>query len=217
MLQTISPPSFAHVVAFYGEPLPHESRGRGYMATIIAARMAALRSVIGEDQAIRYTGRQATAAPAAAPRKVGKARKSMTAEQFFDAYQAARRTVAERHGLRWVVDGQATWATVPAGWRSFKGPRGGKVTLPKDIRIPAAHYWPGGRIPPELVLAEPAPAAGVPWVVGYGRDGEHVLLHPFIARLQAAHRDAIEDEQRRKAAALEVEPVEETDAREESC
>ena len=201
------PQNYAAIAAFYTDPLPFERSGNGYARTIAIARLHALRSVLGEDQIVRYHGRVTEPVP----RKAAKPRKSMTAEQFFDAYQTARRTVSERHGLRWVIEGLATWATVPAGWRSFKGPRGGKVTLPKDIRVPPADCWPLGMVPVELIMAPPPPANGTPWVIGYGPDGKSVLMHPMLANLQAAREEALLEAQARTPMA-ETEPVEEIDA-----
>lgn len=138
MLQTF--PSFASVVAFYGDPLPHELRGAGYMQAVCAARMMALRTVMGEPAIAWHapTPLKRTAHARARPASAQRTAKKLTAEQFFDAYQIARRNVARVCTEHWVIRGHARWATLPAGWRSFTGPRGGKVRLPKDCRVPAA-------------------------------------------------------------------------------
>jgi hypothetical protein len=82
----------------------------------------------------------------------GKSRRGMSAAAFFDAYQMARKAVASAIGDRWVILGHATWCTVPSGLRSFRSERGTKISLPHDIRLPPACYWPGGEIPDGLIM-----------------------------------------------------------------
>lgn len=187
MLQQITnSPSFAPIVALYSEPLPHEIRGQGYMQAVCVARIRALRTVLGEPViAWHAPGMRPGASPAVRP-KAAKAPKRMTAEQFFDMYQLARKAVAARYGNRWTIEGMSRWATLPAGWRSFTGPRGGKVKLPKDIRVPAAEFWPAGVMPAELVLADDTPRQLTAFVC---RLGETVPIHPMLARLADARAE----------------------------
>lgn len=174
--------TYAQVVAFYGDPLPIERAGRAYGETIIRAKIAALQSLLGESEAIRWDGPRVAPKPA---RRATARKKAMTAEQFFDAFQHARRAVCEAVGDRWVVLGLGTWATLPAGWRSFTGPRGGKVRLPKDVRLPPAEYWPGGVLPDGLVFTPPSRGL-TPWV-----EFEGVAMDPALVRLSLAHREQV--------------------------
>ena len=135
----------------------------GWAAT--AERQAA---ATGSDSAVRYSTtagkfRELQAAIVAAlaqqpvAKRATKARSIMGAEAFFDTFQAARRRVCELHGDRWVVAGLSRWATVPAGLRSFKGPMGTTIRLPRDIRLPPADCWVGGVIPAGSVPTNPVP------------------------------------------------------------
>lgn len=175
--------TFAQVVAFYADPLPHESRGRGYMAVICEAKLAALRSVMGEDQIVRMPARAITTKLATK----AKATKRMGAEAFFDAFQTARRNVSAVIGDRWVTLGYAQWATVPVGMRSFKGPKGSKISLPKDIRCPPAQYWPGGRIPEGLTMAATTAPLRDAWVMFTQDEGKPYMMHPLMKLAFDAH------------------------------
>lgn len=95
---------------------------------------------------------------ASKPKKVSVKRGA--AEAFFDALQIARKAVAEAHGRSWAIHGFGTWASLPTGLRSFKGPRGGAVRSPRDMRVPPAEYWPDGKIPAALTLAQPSNEIG---------------------------------------------------------
>lgn len=150
-------------------------------------------SLLGESHVIHWNGLRDTAAmPSAKPAKrVSRRKGAMTAEQFFDAFQHARRTVCEAIGDRWVVLGHSTWATLPAGWRSFTGPRGGKVRLPKDCRIPPARYWPGGIWPEGLGFAPPSRGL-TPWVIFQPADTDTPVyeMDPIMANAALARREA---------------------------
>lgn len=174
--------TYAEVVAFYGDPLPIERAGRSYGETIIRAKIAALQSLLGETEAIRWSGPRVAPKPA---KRVAGRKRALSSEEFFDRFQTARRAVCEAVGDRWVILGLGTWATLPSGWRSFTGPRGGKVRLPKDVRLPPAEYWPGGVLPDGLIFAPPSRGL-TPWV-----ELEGVAMDPALVRLSLAHREQI--------------------------
>lgn len=204
MLQTFNPD-----MAIRGDVLPHERHGRGYLEAVAVARMAALATFLGRDQAIRWHGPAVVAeAPAAAP-KTRRARKAaaMTGEAFFDARMAACRAVAAEHGERWdLVPGASQWASIPSKLRSFKTARGTTIKCRADARLPAARYWPGGVLPDGVTVA-PTGGKLTPWVqhVRPLADGEFgppaaYELHPMLARLAAAHAEQNADERARRNA-----------------
>jgi len=83
--------------------------------------------------------------PIAAPRKPAA---GLTAEQFFDARNAA----CANAGADWHLADSA-WFTIPNKLRSFKTARGTTIKCHRDGRLPAARYWPDGQLPAGL---EPA-------------------------------------------------------------
>lgn len=121
---------------------------------------------------------------ASKPKKVSVKRGA--AEAFFDALQIARKAIEEAEGTSWAIRGLGVWASLPTGLRSFKGPRGGTIRSRRDMRVPPAEYWPDGKIPAALTLAQPSngPRTRV--------DAEH----PMLVRLRAAMAEQIEKDRR---------------------
>lgn len=113
--------------------------------------------------------------------KPSAAKRAMGAEAFFDAFQVARRNAGDRYGLRWVTLGYARWATLPTGLRSFKGPLGSTIKLPKDIRLPPAECWADGTIP----------LAADCFAVEFPRECEELAAH-WRARDAAIHQAALD-------------------------
>ena len=90
---------------------------------------------------------------ASAPKKErSKARAFET--EYFAACMAAKAV----HGVRWYLDCPGVvWGDVPSGLRNyaFVDKNGRKIKGPRDRHIPPARFWPGGKIPESIVLAEP--------------------------------------------------------------
>lgn len=88
------------------------------------------------------------------------ARKSFVGyDDFVPAFNVARHAAAAALGHRWqFVPGASIWARLPAAW--VRCTVYGRVsTAPRDHRMPAAQYWPGGTLPigPEYAAPDVAP------------------------------------------------------------
>ena len=74
---------------------------------------------------------------------------------FTPALMAARKAAVAALGERWhLVPGASVWARVPTAWVSCKVFARSSVT-PRDIRMPAAKFWPAGALPIGAEYAEP--------------------------------------------------------------
>ena len=68
-------------------------------------------------------------------------------DDFVPAYNAARAAIAVELGANWHLFPTAyQWARVPAPWASCKV-FGRTSKAPRDMRLPAARYWPTGKLP----------------------------------------------------------------------
>jgi hypothetical protein len=84
-------------------------------------------------------------------------------DDFSAASVAAKRAVAADVGMHWhLVPGASAMARLPAAWTACKVY--GRVSKsPRDVRLPAAHYWPTGALPigpeyaPEYAWCAPTP------------------------------------------------------------
>lgn len=77
------------------------------------------------------------------------------AERFWQAAGAAQRAIIEAYGMAWAVRapiGETVLVTMPPRLRSFKSERGTTIRYRADHRLPAARFWPGGRIPATLEI-----------------------------------------------------------------
>jgi hypothetical protein len=83
--------------------------------------------------------------------------RAMSTEAFFDAWCEAK-TAAP---YNWHLHVGCSVLAELTGGRTFKTARGTTIRLPAQARIPAAQYWPGGRLPERLKVYEPAPVADV--------------------------------------------------------
>lgn len=68
-------------------------------------------------------------------------------DDFSAANVAAKRAVAADVGLHWhLVPGASAMARLPAAWTACKV--FSRVSRsPRDVRLPAARYWPNGTLP----------------------------------------------------------------------
>lgn len=87
---------------------------------------------------------------AVAARRTGKLR----AFEFWARHGAAVNAIVAQYGLSWKTRapyGDTIVATAPKGWRSAVGERGGTVNWSPDHRMPAARFWPEGKLPDALI------------------------------------------------------------------
>jgi antirestriction protein ArdC len=95
----------------------------------------------------------------------------------YDTFIAARRVACQAacdvHGLRWALaEGASVWARVPAAWvacRVF-----GRVSRsPRDQRMPAAQFWPAGRLPvgPQYAAEQPRETGPIAYPTGITTNG----------------------------------------------
>lgn len=120
--------------------------------------LAAVRDAAVELDVCR---RSLAAVPA---RKAPTARRTggINAFQFWAQHGKAVEAIIAAYGLSWKVrapHGETVLATVPTCWRSGKTERGGIVRWSKDHRMPAARYWPEGRLPTGLEITPDYPRA----------------------------------------------------------
>jgi hypothetical protein len=81
-------------------------------------------------------------------------------DDFVPAFNAARHAAIAAYGERWALNPDArVWARLPAAWVTVKLSQGRTSTAPRDQRLPAARFWPKGRLPIGPEYAEPAPPA----------------------------------------------------------
>jgi hypothetical protein len=144
---------------------------RRALDAICIAKITALESVLGTGSAIRWrsTGSVIPLAPAPAPkRKRATSAKvaMMSGEQFFDARMIACRAVAAEHGEHWhLIEGASQWCAIPAKLRSFvyTSDRGStKIKCRADARLPAARYWPEGKLPEGITVSPDMPRDRTP-------------------------------------------------------
>jgi hypothetical protein len=144
---------------------------RRALDAICIAKITALESVLGTGSAIRWrsTGSVIPLAPAPAPkRKRATSAKvaMMSGEQFFDARMIACRAVAAEHGEHWhLIEGASQWCAIPAKLRSFvyTSDRGStKIKCRADARLPAAKYWPEGKLPEGVTVSPDMPRDRTP-------------------------------------------------------
>ena len=76
--------------------------------------------------------------------------RAMSTEAFFDAWCEAK-TAAP---YNWHLHVGCSVLAELTGGRTFKTARGTTIRLPAQARIPAAQYWPGGRLPERLRFRE---------------------------------------------------------------
>jgi hypothetical protein len=93
------------------------------------------------------------AKPAAAARRVpgskaGENFRAQPGQVFAEGLRAACRAAVAEHGLGWsFVTGASVLLRVPGALASYKSERGTRISIRRDLRAPAARYWPGGEIP----------------------------------------------------------------------
>ncbi len=158
--------SFANVVAFYGDPLPHEMGNRGYMSVICAARLSALRSIMGEDSVISYRAPRAASVLASSVRrtrakKAAQAPASEAAGLIFERLLVQAKGIASWHaGNRWdIVPGASQWVSIPTKLAHYKFKRAdGSTSMTiknrREFRAPAPCYWPNGVLPDGVTVIE---------------------------------------------------------------
>jgi hypothetical protein len=145
---------------------------RRALDAICIAKITALESVIGTGSAIRWRG-TGSAIPAAAPMVAPKRKRAssakvamMSGEQFFDARMIACRAVAAEHGEHWhLIEGASQWCAIPPKLRSFvyTSDRGStKIKCRADARLPAAKYWPEGKLPEGVTVSPDMPRDRTP-------------------------------------------------------
>jgi hypothetical protein len=78
-------------------------------------------------------------------------------DDFSPAHTAAKRAACAELGLRWaLVPGASVIARLPAAWVACKV--FGRVSKsPRDVRTPAARFWPNGLLPIGPEYAEEGP------------------------------------------------------------
>lgn len=77
-------------------------------------------------------------------------------DDFVPDYNAARHAIAADLGSHWhLIPEASVWARVPSAWVACKV-FGRTSSAPRDMRLPAAKYWPGGAMPvgPEYAEAQ---------------------------------------------------------------
>lgn len=101
-------------------------------------------------------------------------------EVFAKALHAAQARVREDAGEAWylMVD-LVRYGRIPPSLAIYKTPRGFQVRMRRDQRIPAAHYWPDGVIPPQIELAS--------WPSG---PSTSTVAADMWRRMNEAHADA---------------------------
>jgi len=68
-------------------------------------------------------------------------------DDFSAANRAAKLAACEAHGLHWhLVPGASALARLPAAWVACKV-FGRTSKSPRDVRLPAARFWPNGLLP----------------------------------------------------------------------
>lgn len=160
-------------------------------------------------------------------------------EAFYDALSAARRAQAgplydakpvlirkgrPRSGIPPVYRRPSwrqpfedrVWARIPASMAAFRftrpdGTLSAPVHMPRDQPLPAARFWPGGRLPDGIELADPNPvytgkgdemmahmAHVFETIHGEGRDRR--LAEQMLDQQQAARREEAEERERQQEA-----------------
>ncbi|HEX3522842.1 MAG TPA: hypothetical protein VHT52_12230 [Stellaceae bacterium] len=201
--------------------LSYEATGpRGRTVAMTMARIAALQSTLGwvapmatrpaivqhraDGAVVAFDAKQQKPKARAKAQQVAKPAK-LSAEQFYDAWMLAIKAMRADVGERWDLRASAwQWAKVPPRMTHFLTPivrdadgvvlRGGtKMKWSAEQKYPAARYWPGGALPVGLEVSVIAAPVLTPWVPS-GRvdtDGKAILVHPTLARLEAAYAEQI--------------------------
>ena len=123
-------------------------------AALSAAQVSALQAILaaGSIEECRTLAELALGTAATTP--VAARPRGMSTEALFDAWCEAK-AAAFAACERWDLDPAMSMPAELTGTRSFKTARGATIRLPVGARIPAAQYWPGGRIPDRWDVAAP--------------------------------------------------------------
>jgi hypothetical protein len=85
-------------------------------------------------------------------------------DSFVAALAIAKAAACRAAGLAWAVQpGLSIMATVPVRWVSCKI-FGGTSRAPRDQRLPAPRFWPGGALPAGAVVVVEGPRESAPLV-----------------------------------------------------
>lgn len=212
--EAITAMAHARATSDYVDVVVHAERARRWKAMAAAVRKTLDRSAYE------------AAPPVAKPRKAAPKAKAMGAFEFWDLHGQAVTAIRAVYGDRWRVAapfGETALVTLPANLCSGKTERGTTIRWPRDGRMPAAQYWPGGKLPDGAVITPDYPRAaalpmirkGVAWVHdpsanpkrdadwhkahGYAWDGKEWVFELGL-RANQVHLQAIEDYQAQKAA-----------------
>jgi hypothetical protein len=182
---------------------------RRALDAICIAKITALESVLGTGSAIRWrsTGSVIPLAPAPAPKRKRTTSAKvamMSGEQFFDARMVACRAVAAEHGEHWhLIEGASQWCAIPAKLRSFvyTSDRGStKIKCRADARLPAARYWPEGKLPEGITVSPDMPRdrtpADVVRIMHAARNLDQIAGSYKRARERAEHDNRLYNGQR---------------------
>jgi hypothetical protein len=98
---------------------------------------------------------------------------------WMPAHRAAKLAACNLHGDRWSIQpGAYVHARLPAAWVACKV--FGRVSkTPRDVRLPAAQFWPNGMLPAGPEYAAPASARVTADIVVTDCYGNRVSLHPM--------------------------------------
>ena len=88
-------------------------------------------------------------------------------DSFVAALGVAKAATCKAAGLGWAMQaGLSVMATVPARWVSCKV--FGRISkAPRDQRLPAPRFWPGGQLPAGAIVVADSPRETGPIVFGY--------------------------------------------------
>lgn len=141
----------------YREVIVHIDRARRLQAMAQAVRQVAAQDVLQVPAPVAAGGvvvpmrkRAAAGRPVAAPKAP-----KLTAWEFWRMHGQAVDAVRAVYGDGWKIRapfGDTVLAMLPAGFKSAKTERGTVIKWASGYRMPAAKYWPDGRLPDGLVI-----------------------------------------------------------------
>lgn len=130
-----------------------------------------------------------SAVPRAVKAKAALRSSRIGAARFWDLHTQAVASICSHYGLNWHRDAPRDMTisvSLPPALRSCTGPRGGTIRWGRDHRMPAAMWWPQGKLPEGLILAPPLPAPRPAHPLALGIEREN----PIYAAMLEAHRQA---------------------------
>lgn len=164
----------------YREVIVHIDRARRLQAMAQAVRQVAAQDVLQVPAPVAAGGvvvpmrkRAAAGRPVAAPKAP-----KLTAWEFWRMHGQAVDAVRAVYGDAWKIRapfGDTVLAMLPAGFKSAKTERGTVIKWASGYRMPAAKYWPDGRLPDGLVIEADYPRAN-------GRSGQETVATEAFRR-----------------------------------